>query len=411
MSTDQDVTSDRPARKRRRWPFVLGAIAAFFVAVFYLGGGFYFSSLVYSDALQYKSYDPASVQTGILNDVSIDAGAKTGEVTMTRDTEFADEAKFDKVEVGLKTSGGILIVGPATKVDGPKVTRPVIDVVGTAPSTGAKFGLVRDIWTTPEEAALTSTDVTYKTDKGEFPAWEIVADPASTKWAVLSHGKGASRSEMLRMAKMLAAKKINSLVITYSNDQGAPKIDDGMVHFGAIEWKDLEGAVKYVQSKSPAPTKILLGGISHGGAVTWGFMKNSPLAKDISAIVLDAPASSLRDVIDYAADYRTMPGGLPIPESLQTVAIAVTGQRYGIDYDLIDYTDMPDVVKAPLLLFQGDEDQTVPQGVNDRFAEQHKDKTTYVVVPGAQHVLAWNIDPKGYESKLDAFLAKNGFTG
>lgn len=399
--------SQKPKKKRRWWLRIL-VVASLLLALVYLGGGWFFSGLVYNDALFYKAYDPATVQTGVLKSVDVEAGTKKGEVQYARGDEFAEMSKFEKTMVGLKAPSGLLVVGPATKVENGVETRPVIDVVGTAPEAGADVGLVRDVWTTPAEAGLASTDVNVPGENGAvFPAWQILAPKQSTTWAVLAHGKGASRSEQLRLARILHAKDINCLVISYSNDAGAPANEDGMVHFGKSEWKDMESAVKYVQGQGAQ--KLILGGISHGGAVTMGFLKHSSLAPAVNAIILDAPASSLRDVIDEAANFHKMPAiNTDIPESLQKVAIWITAMRYDLDYDAVDYTDMDGLVKIPVLLFQGTDDRTVPEPVNDRFAEKQGDKVQLEVVKGAEHVLTWNVDPFAFQSKVNDFLAKNG---
>ena len=109
-------------------------------------------------------------------------------------------------------------------------------------------------------------------DGRQFPAWEIPVE-GSTKWAILTHGKGAARSEMLRMARPLHKAGYNVLIITYTGDVGAPAYDDGMVHFGRTEWQELQAAVEYADAAG-ADT-IILGGASHGGAVTLGFLERA----------------------------------------------------------------------------------------------------------------------------------------
>ena len=178
--------------------------------------------------------------------------------------------------------------------------------------------------------------------------------------------------------------------------------DDGMVHFGRTEWQELQAAVEYVDAAG-ADT-IVLGGTSHGGAVTLGFLERGELARRIDGVILDSPASSFEDVIDEAAEFRSLPViNQPIPESLEDAAKLAVAFRYGVDFSAVDYSDKQGLITVPLLTFQGVDDRTVPKAVNDRFMREAGAGGTYEVVDGADHVLSWNLDPKAYEKAIKAF--------
>jgi fermentation-respiration switch protein FrsA (DUF1100 family) len=127
-------------------------------------------------------------------------------------------------------------------------------------------------------------------------------------------------------------------------------------------------------------------------------------------VILDTPASSLEDIIDEVAEFRTLPvGGLPIPESLEESAQWLTSLRFGVDFSTIDYTDTAGLIDVPLLTFQGSADRTIPPAVNDRFMTKGSGQGgDYVVVEGADHPLSWNVDPAGYEAKVTQFLEQVG---
>jgi uncharacterized protein len=256
------------SRKRRRWPWVILFSAIALVGVFYVGGAWYFSGQVYADALKAEPYDPADLQRGTV--AAYDPTGEQATVTILPDEADREETKFDDAVIGLALDESLLVVGPATRAaDGTQI-RPVLDAVGGAPEVGDRYGLTRDVWLDPEQAGLDSQDVVITTPDGrQFPAWQILVEEP-TKWAILTHGKGASRSEMLRMATALHAVDYNVLIITYTGDVGAPPYDDGMVHFGRTEWQELQAAVEYADAAG-AET-IVLGGASHGGAVTLGFL-------------------------------------------------------------------------------------------------------------------------------------------
>lgn len=373
------------------------------VTVFYVGGGWYFSSLIYADALKANPYDPAGFWTGTVE--AIEGSREPSSITVLPDAEHRDETRFDGVVMGLQfDDGSVVVVGPAsaTSPDGTR-TRPVLDLVGQAPAEGTQYRFTKEVWLTPEQAGLAAEEVTLASPSGDFPAWAVVV-PGSDKWAVLTHGRGGERHDMLRMARPLQAAGYSLLMTTYAGDNAARPAQDGIWHYGVTEWDELESAVQYAVDQGA--TTLVMGGLSLGGAVTDGFLARSALADQIDAVILDAPASSLRDIIDEGAESRTFPVvGLPIPESLEDVAMLIAGLRFGVDYEAVDYTDMPDLVDVPLLTFQTDEDQTIPKAVNDRFMlEGSGSGGQYVVVPGAGHVLSWNVDPQAYEQTVRKFV-------
>jgi hypothetical protein len=285
---------------------------------------------------------------------------------------------------------------------------PVLDVVGEPPAVGDSYRLTPSVWLTPESARLDAADVTITTPAGEsFPAWEVTV-AGSDKWAVLTHGKGGDRHDMLRMARPLQAAGYNLLFTTVAGDTGAPPAEDGILHYGVTEWDELQAAVQHVLDKG-AQT-LVLGGMSQGGAATLGFLATSTLADQVDAVILDTPASSLEDIIDEVAEFRTLPvGDLSIPESLEESAQWLTSLRFGVDFSTIDYTDTAGLIDVPLLTFQGSADRTIPPAVNDRFMTKGSGQGgDYVVVEGADHPLSWNVDPTGYEAKLTQFVEQLG---
>jgi hypothetical protein len=388
------------SRRRRAWPWVILFSAIALVGVFYVGGAWYFSGYVYDNGLRAEPYDPTSLQGGTI--AAFDGTGELATVTIVPDQADQEETKFDDAVVGLAVGESLLVAGPATREDGGAQTRPVIDVIGSAPNVGDRYGLARDVWLDPEQAGLEAEDVVISTPDGrQFPAWSIPVE-GSTEWAILAHGTGASRSEMLRMARPLHKAGYNVLVITYTGDVGAPPYDDGVYHFGRTEWQEVQAAVEYADAAG-AET-IVLGGTSHGGAVMLGFLARGELARKVDGLILDSPASSFDDIVDEAAEYVSLPVvDQPIPESLEDAAKLAVSFRYGVDFSAVDYSGMQGLVEVPLLTFQGVEDRTVPKAVNDRFMREAGARGTYEVVDGADHVLSWNLDPEAYETAITDF--------
>jgi uncharacterized protein len=95
-------------------------------------------------------------------------------------------------------------------------------------------------------------------------------------------------------------------LIAYRNDPGAPPSEEGLIHLGATEWRDLESAVRRA-IRDGARLFVLLGD-SMGGAIVCQFIHESPLAARVSALVLDAPVLDWSAVLDLQADERGLRG-------------------------------------------------------------------------------------------------------
>lgn len=387
-------------RRRRRWPWVLLAIAVTLVTVFYVGGGWYFSSAIHDDVFAVSPGIPATTQTGTLDEVSPSA-ADQGTVTMTLDEKHASPDKYANATVGIKVGDSLIVAGPVVSAEGATVTRPILDLVGDVPEPGAPAGVNRDVWTSPDQLDLEHTDVALMSDGVAYPAWVIPG--TSTTWAILAHGKGGYPPEMLRMATTLNARGVTCLLISYINDPDVPGSPEGMYGYGTLEVPQVEAAVTYALDEGAE--RIVLGGVSHGAAISLAFLENSDLAETVDAVILDSPPADLASNIDAIGDTRSLPVvGLPIPESLESVAMLMTEWRFGIDFSDYDRTATADRITAPTLIFQGGRDTTVDITTARDLAAQMGATATLVEQPEAQHVGSWNVDPEAYATAMTTFL-------
>lgn len=221
-------------------------------------------------------------------------------------------------------------------------------------------------------------------------------------WAILTHGKGANRRETLRILPTLVECGLPSLSITYRNDTEAPADPEGMYSYGRREWEDLEGAVRYAIDHGAAG--VVLVGFSMGGAITLSFMAHSPLATLVRGLILDAPMLDLEETIGHGAELRH------IPRQALVISNRMVGRFYGLDWGEVSYLGRAASLACPVLLFHGDADWSVPKQTSDALAAALRSSAvgdvTYIEVPGAGHVRAWNVAPALYEAAVRAFLAR-----
>ncbi|MDP8958583.1 MAG: alpha/beta hydrolase, partial [Actinomycetota bacterium] len=60
----------------------------------------------------------------------------------------------------------------------------------------------------------------------------------------------------------------------------------------------------------------------------------------------------------------------------------------------------------PILLFHGEEDETVPIETSRALEAARPQLVTYVQVEGAGHIEAWNANPVAYEASVREFVKR-----
>ncbi len=243
----------------------------------------------------------------------------------------------------------------------------------------------------PFESAFVGTEL------GSSPAWLVPGTRAT--WVVFVHGMNASRGEALRIMPTVAAAGLPSLAITYRNDPGAPRSPDGLFHLGASEWLDLESAVRYALQRGAR--RVVLAGWSMGGAVIAEFLRRSALADTVAGVVLDSPVLDWSAVVARGAEKE---GGIaPLLEPIAKAIVSLrTGYRWqdsGADMWAWQFR-----TRAPVLIFHGAADGTVPIATSEAFARAMGARVTLVVTDGADHGRSWNADPERYEVTLSRWL-------
>lgn len=371
-----------------------GVIAFLFVAVV-VGGGWYFATEIRRGAFD---VEPEAEVDYDLRLLAADEEAVTLEVPADPPADLLAPGTW-----GLQWEGGYGRVGGILEADDERVVRAFAVLSGRPPEAGAPAHLDPFAYFGDPHTALglPFEEVRYQSDIGEFPAWLVAA--GGDTWAILAHGKGASRMETLRILPTLAAHEVTALAITYRNDPGTPLDPSGRYGHGSTEWRDLEGAVRYAQEHGAR--RLLLIGYSMGGAVVISFLYESPLAAEVSGVILDSPELDLGGAIDVrAGDERLPVVGLRVPMVITAAAKLLAELRFGIDFDDFDHLRRADLLATPVLLFQGSADDSLPPALADALAAARPDLVTYRPVEGAGHVRAWNNDPAAYESAVGDFV-------
>lgn len=293
------------------------------------------------------------------------------------------------------TTGGYGQVGEVMDVDGDRVTRtctPLCD--GLAPGAALLDGYA---WP-GDGAALTppAREITYESGVGPAPAWFVPGDDET--WVIAVHGRAANRHEGFRFVPTLARRGHPVLMIAYRNDRDAPRSPDNRSHLGQTEWQDVEAAIDHAVANGARD--VVLIGYSMGGACVVQCHRRSDRAHRIRALVLEAPVLDWGPVVRRAALDRGLPRAI-LP-ALLPLAMVLARVRVGIDFGGL--RSDPEALDVPTLLIHGNADPVVPVELSDALAAARPDVVTYLRVPGAGHVRAWNTAPDHVELSLGAFL-------
>jgi uncharacterized protein len=300
---------------------------------------------------------------------------------------------------GLHWPGGYARLAPPVPGDRRTGSRPLVWVRGPL-RPGTRAGVCAYAWPEhPEGLGLPWGDVLVPRGGaadgagGALRAWRF--GPArNDDWVVLVHGRGSLRAQAFRALPTIVGAGWSGLAVTY---RGAIEDGGGRSGLGAHEWEDVEAALRTLLDAGAR--RIVLVGFSMGGAIVGELLHRSSLATAVTGVVLEAP------VLDWGGVLRHHARRLRLPEAVVPLTLAATRLRAGTDPRLLDQLRRVERWSAPVLLVHGTDDAVVPAAASDLLAEARPDLVTYLRVPGAGHVTAWNADPPAYESALRAFLA------
>jgi len=258
----------------------------------------------------------------------------------------------------------------------------------------------------PEELGLPFTDVLVPTPLGPAPAWAIhPEDGPSTRWAVLVHGRGTTRSEALRAVPSFRNAGYSCLLVSYRNDGDAPPALDFRYSLGDEEWRDVDAAIDWARGRGAAD--VVLMGWSMGGAIVLQASRRTSHPELIRAVALDSPVIDWVDVLQHQARENRIPslvGRVALLAISRRWGRLLTGQSTSIDLGRLDYVANAADLALPILLMHSDDDGYVPAGPSRALALARPDIVTFVPFTVARHTKLWNYDPERWTAAVSDWL-------
>ncbi|MEQ4518264.1 alpha/beta fold hydrolase [Pseudarthrobacter sp. B907] len=274
----------------------------------------------------------------------------------------------------------------------------------------------------PAALGLPAEEVQIEVDGGTAPAWLVRAapqaglpadmpaatagaTPPSDVWAIMVHGRGASRQEGLRAVRVARDLGLSSLLISYRNDGLAPSAQDGRYGLGSTEWRDVEAAIAYALDQGAR--EVVLFGWSMGGAICLQTADLSRYHHLIRAMVLDAPVINWVNVLAHHAELNRIPSAVGRYGQLMMshrLGRRLTGLAAPVDLKAMDWVSRAVELRTPTLILHSVDDEYVPYGPSAALAEKNPEMVTFETFSTARHTKEWNVDPERWESLVTAWL-------
>lgn len=240
---------------------------------------------------------------------------------------------------------------------------------------------------------LQSLDI--QTARGNHLAAWYAVHPQTTHAALLMHGAGSNRLQMLQRAQLLYSLGYNVLMFdfqAYGESQGQ------YVTYGYLESQDATAAFNYLKQFNPQ-AKLLVIGVSLGGASA---VMSSVIRQQADALVLESVYSDLPTAIFNRLQVRL---GKAASWAYPLLAWQMPLRLGFKAADLSPLRELSQI-KMPVMIMNGAMDvYTNVQEAQSLYQAVQAPKQL-VIVPNAGHTDLYAYNSLLYEQQLKAFLQK-----
>ena len=241
-------------------------------------------------------------------------------------------------------------------------------------------------------------EATVKSDDG-LKLWGKIylQDNKSDKWAIIAHGYTSSHEDMQPIALNFYNQGYNVL----TPDMRAHGNSEGQyIGMGWLDRKDMLKWIDYVISLDKN-AQIALYGESMGGATVM-MTSGEDLPSNVKAIVEDCGYTSVLEMFKKELNERF--GLKPFP--ILNAAEMVTQLRAKYNFTEASALEQVKKSKTPMLFTHGGNDTYVPTKMVYELYEAANVEKDMLIIDGAAHGAAPDVDPETYYEKVFSFLDK-----
>ena len=173
-----------------------------------------------------------------------------------------------------------------------------------------------------------------------------------------------------------------------------------VITFGINEHKDCLSWVDFMVKHFGPDVKIILTGISMGGATVLT-ASGCDLPENIIGILADCPYSSPKEIICKVIKDMGLPPKIFYPFTKLSARI------FG-GFDLEETSPLEGVknCRIPVIFFHGESDDFVPCDMSRELFEACASKKKLITIPGAGHGLSYAVDSEKYLTSLREFFGE-----
>lgn len=234
-------------------------------------------------------------------------------------------------------------------------------------------------------------------DNLKLAGYEYRNQESNHKWAIVVHGYNGRASLMTKYIRHFYEKGYS---VVAPDLRGHGNSEGDYIGMGWHDRKDIQVWIQEILKKDPQ-AEIALFGISMGGATVM-MTSGEKLPANVKVIIEDCGYSSVMGEFTYQLkDLFHLPK-FPVMNAANTV----TKLRAG--YDLNEASTVKQVAKSktPMLFIHGDADKFVPYEMLDEVYNAAKVEKEKLIVPGAGHGEAEQIDSEKYWHTIWGFVEK-----
>lgn len=227
--------------------------------------------------------------------------------------------------------------------------------------------------------------------------WYIAPKPEKKGATIIYvHGFQAERSWLLSQARFMIDQGYGALLFDLRNS-GASGGDT--TYFGAKEWQDVAGAVKFLGTRPEVDgNRLGILGRSMGGGVV------IRAAAELQVFKFVIAESTFTDIQSLVTDVVPLSTGLPSFPFAPLISFFAS-QQTGIDVNSVNSVEqLKRLGSTPVMIIHGTKDDWIPYSHGQKlFAEALGPKVFYAV-EGAPHYPLLDHDPVGLPKALLAFV-------
>jgi len=172
------------------------------------------------------------------------------------------------------------------------------------------------------------------------------------------------------------------------------------ITFGIKERQDLLCWIEYAMNRFGSDIKILLYGVSMGGATVL-MASELDLPENVKGIVADCPYSSPLDIILEVGKQTGYPPKLIRP-------FVILGAKIFGGFDVRETSAEKAVrqTRVPILIIHGADDNFVPETMSEMIAKANPEMIRRFTFPGADHALSYMVDTPRYRRIVSDFISE-----